>query len=337
MVGRGGRGFSERIMRLSEKLQWPVMTTPAGKGVVSADFPLNLGNYGFSSTDAALAYVHSDKPTCLLVLGSSLGEASTCNFNEALVAGRTVIHVDRDPKELGKVFRTDLEIHGDLKEVLPYLIENSVVSPHGFRRPMPLNEPYANNHTGLSLRLFLEGLRKVMPAATRYACDIGEFTNFVLKYLEVPEGGDFEINLDYGAMGSAIAGGAGLYAADPSRPVAVLAGDGCFFMNGMDILTAKEYRMPVVYFVVNNAMLSYVDRGQKFLYDRTIPDYKQDRISISDMLNVAGVRSMSIDRLEEMEDIPAFLAAADGPCVIEVNTDGSEPAPILDRLKALVK
>jgi len=337
MVGRGGRGFADEIRKLSERLQWPVITTPAGKGVVSADFPLNLGNYGFSNTDAAHEYVHSGKPTCVLILGTSLGEASTCNFNEALVAGRTVIHVDRDARELGKVFRTDVEIHGDLKEVLPYFIENSFVSPRSYRRPAELNEPYANNHSGLSLRLFLEGLGRVMPADTRYVCDIGEFTNFALKYLRIPEGGDFEINLDYGAMGSAIAGGAGLHAADPARPVAVLAGDGCFFMNGMDILTAKEYRMPVAYIVINNAMLSYVDRGQKFLYDRTIPDYKQERISIADMLRVAGVRSMSVDRLEDMANIPSFLAGKDGPCLIEVNTDGSEPAPILDRLKALVK
>lgn len=337
MVGRGGRGFGEQITRLSERLQWPIVTTPAGKGVIPGDFALNLGNYGFSSTDAAFEYVNSDKPSCVLILGTSLGEASTCNFNEALVAGRTVIHVDRDPKELGKVFKTDLAIHGDLKEVLPYFIDNSRSAPARFRKPAPINEPYVNNHTGLSLRLFLEALRGSMPADTRYVCDIGEFTNFVLKYLEIPRGGDFEINLDYGAMGSAIAGAAGLVAADPTRPVAVLAGDGCFFMNGMEILTAKEYRLPVIYFIINNAMLSYVERGQKFLYNRSIPDYKQERISIADMMRTAGVRSMTVEKLEDVRNIRPFVEALDGPCVIEVVTDGSEPAPILDRLKALVK
>ncbi|WP_239618588.1 thiamine pyrophosphate-binding protein [Cohnella mopanensis] len=338
MVGRGGRGFSSEIMQLSERLQWPIITTPAGKGVVPADFALNLGNYGFSSTDAASEYVNSSRPSCILVLGTSLGEASTCNFNEVLVAGRTVIHVDRDPQELGKVFKTDVSVQGDLKEVLPYLIQNSRSSSKAiYRRSMALNEPYERNHTGLSLRLFLERLKSAMPSDTRYVCDIGEFTNFVLKYLEVPRGGDFEINLDYGAMGSAIAGGAGLYAADPSRPVAVFAGDGCFFMNGMDILTAKEYRIPVVYFIINNAMLSYVVRGQKFLYNRTIPDYKQERISIAEMMSVAGIRAMSVDRMEDVRNIPAFVKELDGPCIIEVNTDGSEPAPILDRLKALMK
>lgn len=337
MVGRGGRSSAEAIMRLSERLQWPIITTPSAKGIIPAEFPLNLGNYGFSSTDAAMEYVTSSKATCILILGTSLGESSTCNFNDVLVDGRKVIHVDRDAKELGKVFRTDAAVVADLRDAVPYFAEHVSPSSASFKKPFPLNEAYEPNHTGLSLRLFLEKLSQVMPADTRYVCDIGEFTNFVLKYLEVPAGGDFEINLNYGAMGSAMAGGPGLYLADSTRPVAVIAGDGSFFMNGTEVLTAKEYGLPIIYFIINNAMLSYVERGQKFLYNRTIPDYKQERISIADMMRIAGIRAMSVDRLGDMEDIPGFLREMTGPCIIEVNTDGSEPAPILDRLKALKK
>lgn len=337
MVGRGGRGFSADIRRLSERLQWPVITTPAGKGVVSADFALNLGNYGFASTDAAYEYVTSSGASAILILGTSLGESSTLNFNDVLVAGRKVIHVDRDARELGKIFTPDVGIHGDLQDVLPYLIDHTKPSPHVFRKPLRINDPYELNHTGISLRLFLENLKTVMPPSTRYACDIGEFANFVLKYLEIGEDGDFDMNLNYGAMGSAVAGGAGLWAADKTKPVAVFAGDGCFFMNGMEILTSKEYRIPVIYFIINNSMLSYVDRGHKFLHDRALPDFRQERISIADMVRTAGIKALSIDRLEDMERIPAFVRELTGPCLIEVNTDGSEPAPILDRIKSLKK
>lgn len=337
MVGRGGRKVAAEIMALSEKLQWPIITTPAGKGVIPADFPLNLGNYGFSSTDAAFEYVSSKDASCVLILGTSLGEASTLNFNDMLVAGRKVIHVDRDQRELNKVFAADVPVNADLRNVLPYLLENTTAGSQTFTKRATFNDPYELNHTGISLRLFLENLHKVMPKDTYYVCDIGEFTNFAVKYLEVPTGGNFEINLDYGAMGSGIAGAAGVYLAEPNRPVVSISGDGSFFMNGTEVLTAKEYQLPVVYIVINNAMLSYVERGQKFLYNRTMPDYKQERISIADMMRVAGVRGMAVDTLEDMKDIPGFIREATGPCIIEVNTNGSEPAPILDRLKALKK
>ncbi|QGG55075.1 thiamine pyrophosphate-binding protein [Paenibacillus sp. B01] len=335
-VGRGGRGFGADIERLAERLGWPIITTPAGKGAVASDHPLYLGNYGFSSSDAAFRYVNGSEPECLLVLGTSLGEASTCNFNDVLVKGRKVIHVDRDSSELGKVFPTDIPIEADLGDVLPHLLEQAGSAREPYAAERPINDPYVRDHTGLSLRLFLEELGEALPADTRYACDIGEFTNFALKYLTVPAAGDFEINLDYGAMGSAIAGAAGLAVAEPERPIAVLAGDGCFFMNGMDILTAKEYGYKIIYVIINNAMLSYVERGQQFLFKRTLPDYKQERISIAAMMEAAGVRSMTVRQLEQMDEVRSFVDGLDGPCVIEVVTDGSEPAPILDRLKALV-
>lgn len=337
MVGRGGRKVAGEVMALSERLQWPIITTPSAKGIIPADFPLNLGNYGFSSTDAAFEYVSSKEASCVLIMGTSLGEASTLNFNDMLVAGRKVIHVDRDPRELGKVFAADVPVCADLRDALLYFNGHVKQNPGPFKRRETFNDPYELNHTGISLRLFLENLQKVMPKNTAYVCDIGEFTNFVVKYLEVPEGGNFEINLNYGAMGSAMAGGPGVYLADPARPVAVIAGDGSFFMNGTEVLTAKEYKFPVIYIVINNAMLSYVERGQKFLFNRSMPDYKQERISIADMMRIAGVRAMSVDKLEDMNDIPGFIREMQGPCIIEVNTDGSEPAPILDRLKALKK
>ncbi|MCX8129371.1 MAG: thiamine pyrophosphate-binding protein [Clostridia bacterium] len=336
MVGKGCRGMSEKVMKLSEHLQWPIITTPEGKGVVHSDFYLNLGNYGFAGTDAADEYVEKGPATCILILGTSLGEPSTYNFNQMLVKGKKVIHVDWDIRELGKVFETDAKIHGDLEYVLTEIIRNCRKSNMIFNRP-ELNKQYECNHTGLSLRLFLEQITRILPMDTRYVCDIGEYTNFVFKYLSIPEGGDFEVNINYGAMGSAIAGSLGAYMADAKKPLSIFAGDGSFFMNGAEVLTAKEYKLPIIYIISNNAMLGYVDRGHSFLYGRTLRGFRQERISIADMMRSVGVKSMQIRCLDDMKYISTFIEKADGPCVIELITDGSEPAPILDRLKALRK
>ena len=52
MVGRGCRNFREDVIKLSKHLNWPIITTPQAKGIIPTDFEMNLGNYGFSSTDA---------------------------------------------------------------------------------------------------------------------------------------------------------------------------------------------------------------------------------------------------------------------------------------------
>ncbi|WOO38958.1 thiamine pyrophosphate-binding protein [Anaerocolumna sp. AGMB13020] len=337
LAGKGARGKSELVKEISKHLQWPVITTPEGKGVVSNDFPLNLGNYGFASTDAASAYVNDPSVDCLLILGTSLGENATNNFSKALTEGKKVIHIDWDIKELGKVYKTDVKLCADLEVALPYIIQNTKAAGQtGFERTA-INNPVEKVNTGVSLKEFMEQLPEYMPKDTYYMADMGEFMNYAFKYLSIPEGGDFETNLNYAAMGSAIGGAVGVQAAYPGRSVAVFAGDGDFFMNGMEVLTAAEYELPIVYFIINNAMLGFVEHGHKFLFERVVNGFCQKRISIADMMAACGLKTMVISENSQIKELPEFLREAEGPVVVELITDGSEPAPNGDRLKALQK
>lgn len=334
MVGKGCRGLSKEVMALSEHLQWPIITTPEGKGGVYYDFHLNLGNYGFSGSETATDYVENSGATCLLVLGSSLGESATRNYNSVLVAGRKVIHVDWDEKELNKVFPADVAIHSDLAEVIPALIKGTNPAADKFQKEEIL-DPYQRNHTGLSIRLFLEKMTRLLPNNTYYVSDIGEYMNFVFKFLQLPPGAEFEISLNYGAMGSGVAGVVGVKLADPDRLTVVITGDGSFLMNGTEIFTAKENKLPILYFVINNAMMGYVEHGHTFLYGRSLEGFKQERISIAKMMEAAGVKAIAIDSYEGLDQIPEMVKDLKGPCVVELITDGSEPAPVADRFKAL--
>lgn len=334
LVGGGCRGLSKVVMQLSEKLNWPLITTPQAKGLIPQEFPLYLGNYGFAGTDAANDYVDNSSTTCLLVLGSSLGEDSSGNFNKNLVRQRKLIHIDQYMEIFNKVFNTDIAVQGHLQIALPLLLDKVLKKESLFARPI-VNLPYSNNHTGLSLRSFFEKISEALPQNTHYIADIGEFMAFALKYLAIGQDATFSVHLNYGTMGSGIAGVIGAYLADPDRPVAVFAGDGAFFMNGAEILVAKEYDYPIIYFIINNAMLGLVQNGLQYLYGRCIKGATQERVSITSIMNVVGIRSMAIEKLEDVEKIPEFIKDLKGPCVIEVITDGSEVSPTLERLAAL--
>lgn len=337
MVGKGARGFTDLIMNLSIHLQWPIITTPEGKGVIPSDFPFNLGNYGFASTEGASEYVNNPDVDCLLILGTSLGENATSNFSKTLVNGKRLIHIDWDIRELGKVYNTDVAICMDLKYAIPYLLKHTIASMDiNFIKPV-INHPQTITNTGLSLRQFMEKIPEFMPVDTYYMTDMGEFMNYVFKYLSIPAGGDFETNLNYAAMGCAIGRAIGVQVAFKDRRVAVFAGDGDFFMNGMEIITAKEYNLPIVYFIVNNAMLGFVEHGHQFLFKRVVKGFKQERISISNMLAACNIKTMEISEIDQMEKLTDFLKDLDGPAVIELITDGSELAPNGDRLKSLQK
>ena len=61
-----------------------------------------------------------------------------------------------------------------------------------------------------------------------------------------------------GPMGWAIPAAVGVACAQPARKVAVITGDGCMHMHGLEVATAARYALPIVYVVINNAALGNV-------------------------------------------------------------------------------
>lgn len=334
MVGKGARGLSNEVKELSRKLKWPIVTTPEGKGVVDSEFEYNLGNYGFCSSDFSVEYIENYKFDCVLILGTSLGESATRNFNTALFDNRKVIHIDWDEKELGKVFDTYINVLYDLTEAIPLINSNVLEKDNEFIKPQ-INSEYVCNHTGLSTRLFLERVVDIVPKNTYFISDIGEYMNFVFKYLPLKEEMDFDISLNYGAMGSGVAGVMGAYLTDPNRPYAVIVGDGAFFMNGTEIITAKENKMPIIYFVINNSMLGYVQHGHSFLYGRGMDCFINQRVSISEMAQALGIKSVQVTDISQLDKLKDTLSNLSEPFLVELITDGSEKVPAADRFKAL--
>jgi Thiamine pyrophosphate-requiring enzymes [acetolactate synthase, pyruvate dehydrogenase (cytochrome), glyoxylate carboligase, phosphonopyruvate decarboxylase] len=334
MVGNGCRGLSKRIMELSQKIGWRIITTPNAKGIIPADFIFNLGTYGFASSDLALKYINEGYGDCILALGTSLGESSTKNYDMSLFNNRKLIHIDWDEKELNRNFPEYISVKADLSNVLEYLIDN--VNNKDYLIPIrePYNKPYVQCHTGLSIRRFLEELIHIIPRNTFYVSDMGETMNYLYKYLELPDESDFESNLNYASMGTGIGGAIGIKLAHPNMNVAVFVGDGAFWMNGFEVLTAKEYNIPIIYFVVNNALLSYVDRGHKFLFGRTFQGLSQERVSISAVAASLNIETITITEIDDMSKLNGKLENRISPLIVELVTDSSEPIPI-DRFNSL--
>jgi thiamine pyrophosphate-dependent acetolactate synthase large subunit-like protein len=98
-----------------------VATSLKGKGVVAEGTPLSLGCLGVTSDGAAYRYLveHAD---LVIFLGAGFNERTSYLWDERLLAGKKVAQVDRDAAQLGKVFRPDVAIQGDIGEVLGQLL-----------------------------------------------------------------------------------------------------------------------------------------------------------------------------------------------------------------------
>ncbi|MCT4509954.1 MAG: thiamine pyrophosphate-binding protein [Tepidibacter sp.] len=333
IVGGGCRRLGGKVKKLAEKLNWRLVTTISAKGEIEEDFRLHMGYYGFSGTDLSDKYIKNENLECVIALGSRLGECSTQNFNKNLIKNK-LIHIDIDKNVFDRAYKSDLNVEADLSEALDYITDSIDYKDLNNDITEPLNKAYKPNHTGLSLRILAEKITNTMPRNTFYVNDIGSSKIFNLNYMKIPREGDFECNVNYACMGSSI-GAIGISRIDTNRVIGVFIGDGSFYMNGMsELITAKKYNMKIVFFIINNSELRFVNEGHRKIFGRSLNEFCDDYIEIANIVRGMGIKAITIRENEDIDNLKGFLSEVDGPIVVEVVTNTSETIPT-NRYKSL--
>ncbi len=337
-AGQGVRNSVAQVLELAELLDWPIVATPVAKGLFREDHQLFKGVFGFAGNEQTSVLVNEGDAETLLVLGSSLGETATSNYNPNLTKGRFVVQADFDATVFNRKYAVDIPLLGDMSSILKALIYE--LRARGVERP-------ASRETGefvasldkdgtYNTKNVLRKLQEYLPSSTRYTIDIGEFMAYVIHGMNVLEEDTFDINVHFGAMGSGLSAAIGSKLAEPERPVVAITGDGCFFMHGMEVLTAKEYNLPILFVVMNNARLGMVYQGHTLQYKRSHPAFEQEPINISAMASAMNIANFRVDKLEDLShSMLEELANLNGPAVLEIALVDNGIPPMGDRVKFL--
>ncbi|WP_442603416.1 thiamine pyrophosphate-binding protein [Paenibacillus sp. KN14-4R] len=337
-VGQGARHAVTELIQLAEMLNWPFVTTPQAKGLIPDSHPLHHGVFGFAGEEQASNLVQDPERDAVLIVGSSLGETATSNWNNHLTDQRYVVQIDTDSTVFNRVYKVNTPIHGDATLSLDAIIfeleqKGFKHKPYAHRAKDKLQSTY--NELPFNTQNVLTTLQDSLPASTRYTIDIGEFMSYVIHYMSVRSADSFDINVHFGAMGSAIGSAIGWSLVDRSRPMVCVTGDGCFFMHGMEILTAIEYQLPIVFVVMNNARLGMVYHGHNLQYRRSHPRFEQSPIRISDMAQAIGIPSARVENMEQLYEWCQNKEEYKGPSIIEVALVDNNVPPMGDRVKFL--
>ena len=188
--------------------------------------------------------------------------------------------------------------------------------------------PPAHDGPGVRYRDAMLALDAVLPADTDIVVDAGNIGAAAIHWLPACRDGRFLVALGMGGMGYSFGAGIGMAFAR-GRHTVVIAGDGSFFMHGMEIHTALHHRLPVTFILFDNhAHAMCVTREQLFYGDR----YSYNRFGPSRL--GAGLAAMfpalpSVDVTDIGEFRVAIKAAldADGPSVVSVDCSADEIPP----------
>lgn len=349
------RAWTE-LKRLAEKLRIPVATTPKAKGVFPENHVLSLGVCGFAGSPQADAHFLSGDVDVLLVVGSSLGELATHCWSDALRPRDALIQIDIDPTEIGKNYPVNVGIVGGAKTVLNEMlfhIDRELRWTEGVDftkreadvRRLKKSTPRYVRETGfdddsspIKPQRLMRELQENLPAKSIMFVDIGNVMAWAIHFFQANEPGMFQINLGLGSMGHAVSAAIGGKLAAPDRPVIALCGDGAFAMNGMEVHTAVENQVPVVWVVMNNGGHGMVCHGERIMFKGKLNTGKfRVPLNIAQMAEGMGAKAFRVQTPEEFRGAFQQALQAKGPVVIDTLVDPQEMPPLAIRIETLDK
>ncbi len=355
LIGTGAvwSGAAEKLKEIAELLTIPTATTPKAKGTFPEDHDLALGCFGFGGSPRADAYLLDRDVDLLLAVGTSFNEWATHGWSDRLGQGRTIIQIDIDPYQFGRHYESVVALTGDVSAVLHEMmyefrrvhrvteIERNIRSKRfaRFRREFPLSIPFAkaaDEQAMIKPQQLMADIRKSVPDESIFFIDIGNNLAWALHYLPAIRPGTFFAALGFSCMGYGVAGSIGGKLAAQDRPVIAIVGDGGFLMSGMELTTAVNYNIAVIWIVLNDSGLGMVRHGQRLSAQAMETSHSFIPVDFSSLAESLGAVGVRIEKQGELNRaLMQELIAMKRPVVIDVVIDPDEVPPIGSRLSAL--
>lgn len=352
LIGSGviASNATMEVFELAEMLNIPVATTPKAKGAFPEDHPLSLGVFGFSGSPAATEYLKSDIDV-LLVVGSSLNQMTTLSWDPKLQPSETMIHINIDPADIGKNYVADIGLVGDCQTVLNEISFRILreLQKHDFQKERPTeNIVKFKESVGKYIdedKMFSESVPIKPQALTREIqenlpddaivfIDVGNILCWSIHYMQF-KSPNIIPPFGFLPMGYATSAAIGGKLAAPEKPVIAIVGDGCFQMNGMEIATAVNHDIPVVWIVQNNSKLGLVHELQRFdLGDKTVSTTFKE-VNLAKVAEGLGAKGYRIKKPGEISDILPKAIESQIPTVIDVIIDPDEVPPLESWVKGV--
>jgi acetolactate synthase I/II/III large subunit len=336
------------LKEVAERWSIPVATTLRAKGVFPEDHELSLGVFGYAGTRHATTALLKDTPDVLVVLGSGMNERDTMHWTlRGRAAGPTVIiNVNTDMDELtthasaAHVVPANCRAFLELMRERAHLIASTLAAGQEQRRAWLAGirqqprlydlENCTRSTKPAHPAAAIAALRKVYPRDGILLIDSGAHRAFAGHYWTAYEPRTYISATNLGPMGWAIPASIGVQCARPERRVAVITGDGCMHMHGLEVQTASRYGLPIIFVVLNNSAL-----GNVWLRAHQFGPLPSELTSLPDhdwagFARALGARAFTVDDPAQLEATFRDAVAANATVLIDVKADKDCPTPVYD-------
>jgi acetolactate synthase-1/2/3 large subunit len=296
------RSHAEKeALELIEKFQIPFVTTMDAKGIISEDHSLSLGVYGTSGDPGANKYFSGVK--LVLAIGNCFAQNATFGFKPDLYQGKTLIHINIDPHEIGKIYKADYPVLSDAKPAIIGIFQEvskkiSQVKPKLIPKEKWHDLPVSPISQKIHPADLVKAISRNLPANSYIMGDAGSHMLWLNCYLKLSKGQIYQNPGSFGPMASHVNGALGVKCAHPDKVVVCGCGDGAYQMAGFELMTAIQYNIPVIWVIFNNGEFNVI---KKFLIN-LFGEHAFMTFDNPDFIKYAEACKAASYRVEKIED-----------------------------------
>lgn len=316
------------LVEFAELTGVPVVPTLMGWGVIADDHELNAGMVGLQTSHryGNANFLESD---FVLGIGNRWANRHTGKL-DVYTQGRTFVHVDIEPTQIGRIFAPDLGITSDARAALELFVEvarelkaagrlkdRSAWAASTQERKAALQRRTHFDNVPLKPQRVYEEMNRAFGPETRYVTTIGLSQIAGAQMLHVYRPRHWINCGQAGPLGWTIPAALGVATADPDGSVVALSGDYDFQFMLEELAVGAQHRIPYVHVLVNNSYLGLIRQAQRNfdidfqvnlefenLNSPEIGVYGVDHVKVVEGLGCKAIRVTEPDRL-----LPAFEEA----------------------------
>jgi len=342
-------GATKECVQFAEMMQLPVITTYMAKGGIPANHPLHAGHAGIQVGQPIGNRVFLDSD---LIIGIGCRFTDRHTGNIAIYKGnRKFIHINVEPKEIGKIFQPDLGIVADARYALMALSEAAKAAEPREADPriaaLPelraeLKRKTCYDCVPIKPHRVYEELNKFFRDNAMFTTGCGLNQIWSGQLQDVNEPGLYLPSGGAGTLGYDIPAAFGAKIANPGKHAVAVMGDFGFTFHVQELAVAATYQIPLIVVIVNNACLSLIRQNQKYAYNFEHAVEMEVNQGVMDYVKVAEGFAAAGERVERPEEIRGALeraAKSTKPYVIDIVCEKSTDCsmgPALDSVKEFI-
>jgi tartronate-semialdehyde synthase len=258
-------------------------------------------------------------------------------------AGRTFVHVDIEPTQIGRVFAPDYGIVSDAKAALELFVEVARerqgrlpdrglwVEQCRHRRATMQRRTHFENVPIKPQRVY-EEMNRAFGPETRYVTTIGLSQIAAAQFLHVYRPRHWINAGQAGPLGWTTPAALGVCVADPDTPVVALSGDYDFQFMIEELAVGAQFNLPYIHVLVNNAYLGLIRQSQRgfdmdycvqLSFDNVnapeVNGYGVDHVKVAEGLGCKALRVTEPAAIgPALEEAKKLMAEYRVPVVVEV-------------------